>query len=144
MAVEGAARVRRFLTQIPATVREAAQRSLEQSAEEIVQLMRRLAPRDSGALANSIGWTWGDAPAGSMTIGTVKGGKGSGSIYGSMVITIYAGGKIAGTDAFYARFQEFGTRQMRANPFFYPAYRANKKRVRSRLTRAIRKAINDK
>lgn len=143
MAVEGAARVRRLLAQIPAKVQEAAQRSLEQSAEEIVQLMRRLAPRDSGALANSIGWTWGDAPAGSMTLGTVKGGKASGSIYGSMVITIYAGGKVAGADAFYARFQEFGTRKMRANPFFYPAYRANKKRVRSRLTRAIRKALND-
>lgn len=143
MAVEGAARVRRLLAQIPAKVQEAAQRSLEQSAEEIVQLMRRLAPRDSGALANSIGWTWGDAPAGSMTLGTVKGGKASGSIYGSMVITIYAGGKITGADDFYARFQEFGTRKMRANPFFYPAYRANKKRVRSRLTRAIRKALND-
>lgn len=143
MAVEGAARVRRLLAQIPAKVQEAAQRSLEQSAEEIVQLMRRLAPRDSGALANSIGWTWGNAPAGSMTLGTVKGGKASGSIYGSMVITIYAGGEGAGADALNARFQEFGTRKMRANPFFYPAYRANKKRVRSRLTRAIRKALND-
>lgn len=143
MAVEGAARLRRLLAQIPANVKEAAQRSLEQSAEEIVQLMRRLAPRDSGTLANSIGWTWGDAPAGSMTIGTVKGGKASGSIYGSMVITIYAGGKIGGADAFYARFQEFGTRKMRANPFFYPAYRASKKRARARITRAIRKALND-
>lgn len=141
--MEGLARVHRMLAQIPEKVQEAARQSLEASAEEIVQLMRRLVPRDSGALANSIGWTWGDAPAGSMTIGTVKGGKRAGAAYGAMVITIYAGGKIAGADAFYARFQEFGTRKMLANPFFYPAYRANRGKVRARLTRAVRKALRD-
>ncbi len=143
MAVEGAARLRRLMAQLPATVHDAARKALEQSAEEIVQLMRRLAPRDSGALASSIGWTWGEAPAGSMTIGTVQGGKASGYIYGSMVITIYAGGKVAGADAFYARFQEFGTRKMTANPFFYPAYRANRAKAKARITRAVRKAIRE-
>lgn len=131
--VQGLDRLNARFAAIPAKVREAAKAELERSAEEICATMRRFASRGrTGKMAASVGWTWGDAPAGTMKIGTVGGKE-----YGALSITIYAGGG----DAFYARFQEFGTREMRAHPFFFPAWRAHKKKVKARLTRAINKAI---
>jgi HK97 gp10 family phage protein len=133
--VKGLAEFNRRWGAIPAKVRQAARDTLEQNAEEIVADMKRLAPKgESLDLVNSIGWTWGDAPEGSMVIGTVGGKE-----YSTLRITIYAGGG----DAFYARFQEFGTKDMPANPFFFPVWRTRKRRVKSRLTRNINKAIKE-
>lgn len=139
--VEGLGRLTRKLQLIPKKVIQAAEASLEASAEELVQLMRRLAPKDSGDLAASIGWTWGEAPKGALVIGTFRGKGGSTRAKANLVITVYAGGKGPGFDAFYARFQEFGTVKMRANPFFFPAYRAKRRQIRSKLTRDVKKAI---
>lgn len=130
--VEGLDRLKRRFDAIPQAVRDAAKAELERAAQEVVDTMRRFAPVESGDLRDSINWTWGDAPAGTMTIGTVGGTE-----YGALRITIYAGGK----DAFYARFQEFGTVKMPAHPFFYPAWRSKKRKLRGRLSRAISKAI---
>lgn len=38
---------------------------------------------------------------------------------------------------------EFGTRKMDAQPFFFPAYRLNKRRFNGRLRRAIKAAIKE-
>lgn len=131
--VKGLAQFQRRWDAIPRAVLKAARDTLEQNAEEIVKDMRRGAPvGESGDLLLSINWTWGDAPKGSMVVGTVGGNE-----YSTLRITIYAGGG----DAFYARFQEFGTKNMSANPFFYPVWRARRRRVKSRLTRNINKAI---
>ena len=133
--VKGLAEFNRRWGAIPAKVRQATRDTLEQNAEEIVADMKRLAPKgESLDLVNSIGWTWGDAPEGSMVIGTVGGKE-----YSTLRITIYAGQG----DAFYARFQEFGTKDMPANPFFFPVWRTRKRRVKSRLTRNINKAIKE-
>lgn len=119
-------------------------KAMEQSADEIVALAKTLVPADSGALRDSIGWTWGDAPRGAMTLGKVK------SASGADRITIYAGDN----DAFYARWVEFGTAAHKAGgkfegstipaipaqPFFYVSYRASRRRAKSRVTRAINKA----
>ena len=43
--------------------------------------------------------------------------------------------------AFYARMVEFGTPRNAASPFFYPAYRAVRRALKSRMTRAVRKVI---
>lgn len=43
----------------------------------------------------------------------------------------------------YAIAQEFGTQDMQANPFFWPAYRLLKKKFGSRRSRAMNKAIKD-
>lgn len=43
--------------------------------------------------------------------------------------------------AFYARMVEFGTPRNNASPFFYPAYRAIRRALKSRMSRAIRKVI---
>mgnify|MGYP001180951980 CR=1 FL=1 len=132
MSVEGLEQFRRRWGAVPDAVRAAVATELEAIATALVADMRRLAPKDKGTLAESIGWTWGDAPKGTMVVGTVGGRE-----YGTLRITIYAGGG----DAFHATFQEFGTVAMSANPFFYPAWRARRRGVKSRITRAINKAL---
>lgn len=139
--VKGLTALNRKLTvTIPKRVQEATRKAMEKGAEETVQMMKRLVPFETGALRDSIGWTWGDAPAGSFTIGTVGGRE-----YGTMRITIYAGNeqtKVGSRKQFQlARLQEFGTQAMAANPFFYPSWRAMRKRVKSRITREMKKAI---
>ncbi len=98
-------------------------------------------------LYNSIGWVWGDAPAGTtMVLGSIK----AGNKRGNFRITIFAGDN----KAFYARWVEFGTAPhinggwfagtkhpgTRPSPFFYPSWRANRKSAKGKLTRAINKA----
>ena len=131
--VKGLPELRRKFTQtIPEEVRKSATDALERGAQEIVDLARSLVPVDKGDLRESIGWTWGDAPSGSLTLGTVGGQE-----YGTLQITIYAGND----EAFYARWLEFGTSKMRAHPYFFPAYRTLRRRVRGRITRSISGAI---
>ena len=132
---------------MPELARQEIAKAMEQSAQEVVDLAKSLVPVSTGALRDSIGWTWGDAPSGSMVLGAVRAsGKGA----GNMVITIFAGND----EAYWARWVEFGTSPRinggeyagsqhpgtHAQPFFFPAYRAVRKRVKSRVTRAITKS----
>lgn len=131
--VQGLDELRRRWGAIPDAVREAVSTEMEAIAADLVADMRKLAPKgDTLTLVESIRWTWGDAPKGTMVLGRVGRGE-----YGALRITIYAGGG----DAFYARFHEFGTVKMVAQPFFFVAWRARRRAVRARLTRAINKAI---
>lgn len=132
--VQGLDKLNRRWKAIPQRAKENVRVAMEQAAYDIVEEMYSRAPHLTGDLAGSIGWTWGEAPKGTMTIGKVGGKE-----YGTMRITIYAGGG----DQFYAKFQEFGTQDMPANPFFFPVWRARKKRVKSRISRAISKAIRE-
>ena len=133
--VEGLAALERRWSAIPARVRAEVVAAMEATAENVVRDMRRLAPKgDTGNLVRSISWTWGDAPRGSMVIGKSSAGRS----YGATTLTIYAGGG----PAFYARFQEFGTKEMTANPFFFPAWRIWRRRVRARIAGAVRRAIS--
>lgn len=155
--VDGVPEFRRFMySTVPNAVRQAAREALEAGADELVAEMRRLVPVESGALRASIGWAWGEAPAGAIYSDTVGGGDTAG-----LRIVIYVGGsegtkrrqaRNSGTrtsdqgragyfDSDNARYQEFGTSKMPANPFFWPSYRALKRRIKSRITRAINKAI---
>lgn len=110
---------------------------MEEGAAEIVAEMKRLAPVQSGALRDSIGWTWGDVPAGSFTIADVRSGKNAGEQYATLRIKIYAGSK----EAFYARWQEFGTKEHPAQPFFYVIWRKERAKFRRRIRAAVRAAI---
>lgn len=145
--VQGAEQLKRKMRQMPERARLEIAKAMEQSADEMVRLAKSLAPYKHGDLQQSIGWNWGGAPAGSMTLGTVR-AEGRGA--GNLAITIYAGDD----RAFYARWIEFGTSPhvqggifagtqhpgTPARPFFYPAYRALRKRMKSRTSRAIRNA----
>lgn len=124
---------RKLTRTIPERVRRRTRAAMEKGAEEIVAMARALVPEDSGDLKASIGWTWGAAPRGAMTIAE------SSPADGGERITIYAGND----QAFYARFVEFGTQTMPPHPFFFPSYRTLKRRVKSRITREMKKAIRE-
>lgn len=130
--VEGVAQFRRKLTvTLPKRVEAVTRTAMEKGAEELVAMMKRLAPIDSGDLQMSISWTWGEAPEGAAVIAE------SAPDSRGLKITVYAGSR----EAFYARWQEFGTKDMPANPFFFPSWRALRKRIRSRIMRDMKKAI---
>lgn len=136
-------RLKARLAKIPDIAREAAAQAMEEGAQEIVEAMRALAPVDSGDLRDSIGWTWGEVPAGSFVIDEIRSGRNRGDQFATLRIKIYAGSR----DAFYARFVEFGTRTGGpAQPFFFPAWKKERakfrKRIRDRVKKRIREAFN--
>ena len=142
----GLEELRRKLARLPAVAKAMIRTAMEQGATEIVAMMKNLVAVDDGDLRDSIGWTWGKAPKGALTIATVT-GTGSAS---DLLLTIYAGNE----KAYYARFVEFGTAAHAAGgkfagatipaispaPFFFVSYRSLKKRTRDRITRATNKA----
>lgn len=139
--------------QFPAAVQAAVKEAMAKAADDVVAAMKSRAPvyvgdetirTDKrhkglpirpGALRDSIGWTWGNAPKGTVSVGSVRQTTFTGE--GSLKITIYAGNK----EAFYARWAEFGTRKWLGNPFFFTTWRNSKSKVKGQLTRAVRKAI---
>jgi HK97 gp10 family phage protein len=116
--------------------------AMEMAAQEIVDMMKRLVPIQHGDLQDSIGWTWGNAPKRSISFSkNIAGNK----------ITIFAGNEVA----FYARWIEFGTAPhinegrfqgtehpgTPPRPFFYPAFRALRKKAKLTMAKAIRQAV---
>ncbi len=131
--VSGLGELRKKIAALPEAMRAEIRAALEKGADEMVAMAKRLCPVDSGALRDSIGWTWGEPPKGSVVLA-------SGSTERGETITIYAGSSdktMGPADAFYARWVEFGTVNMRAQPFFFPSWRALRKRIKSRNTRAV-------
>lgn len=143
MTVQGLDRLQRKLMQtIPARAIARTRAAMETGAAELVALMKSLAPKDKGALAASINWTWGEAPAGSLVLASV-----GSNTYAAMRITIFAGDESTivtnkrGIRFQNAILQEFGTKNMPANPYFYVSYRALRRRIRSRITREMKKGV---
>ena len=165
MKIKGKEEFLRQLRALPDAVRSEVTKALSASAEETTDTMQRFAPINSGTLRASIGYVFGDAPAGAMSTSGRKGKASADAARAAkfkavLAVTIYAGGGAA----WYARLVEFGTRahdikprNKRAlatngkvigakvrhpgasrQPFFYPGYRIGRKRYRSRVQRAIR------
>ncbi|MDF3606337.1 HK97 gp10 family phage protein [Paracoccus sp. DMF-8] len=141
----GLAKLQKKLDRLPKIAKDHIREKMAEAADEIVAMMKSLVPvlktpderRRAGALRDSIAWTWGQAPKGSMVIATMK-GAGAG---GDLTITLYAGSrdKSQGVDdAFYARWVEFGTSKMSAQPFFYVSWRANRRKARNKVRKAVR------
>lgn len=121
---------------IPQQIRAPISAALAQSAEEITQFQRAAVPSDKGTLRSTIQWQFG---------GAAVGGK-KGAILEDLMVVITAGGppteqheKTGNYN--YAAAQEFGTKKMPANPFFFPGFRLGKKRAKSRIARAANKAL---
>jgi len=129
----GVAKFKRRLAAIPERSKPAIRAAIAKSAEDIVTMMKRLVPVDQGDLRNSIGWRFGDAPKGSRVVGKTQG------IDPDLTATIFAGDDLA----FYAAMVEFGTVANKAQPYFFPAYHANKKAAKSRIKRAATKAAKE-
>ncbi|RVI58535.1 HK97 gp10 family phage protein [Sinorhizobium meliloti] len=150
--VIGLDKLNRKLALLPIVARKRIREAMQQGADEIVAMMKSLVPKASHELENSIDWTWGSAPKGALTIATVR-GQGMRNTGSENTITIYAGN----ADAYYARFVEFGTAAhtaggmfagatipaIAASPFFFVSFRANRKRVKSRITRAVNKSAKE-
>lgn len=133
MTISGTRSLRKKLARIPALVAQRGRDAMEKSADEIVAMMKRLVPVDQGDLRDSIKWTWGDAPKGAAVIAQSE------VTAGNVRLTIYAGN----AEAYYARWIEFGTSKMAAQPFFFPSYRALRARTKRRIATATRKALKE-
>lgn len=135
----GLARLQRKLDRMPKVAKETIRQRMEEAAEEIVAMMKRLAPvlkepdprRRPGALRDSIGWTWGKKPKYAVALASVKA-----SLAGDLTITIYAGNN----EVRYAHLVEWGTVKMKAQPYFFVSWRANRKSAQRKVRKALRDA----
>jgi len=115
---------------IPKAARVEIAKALEASAEEMAATARRFAPVRTGALRDSIVVT----PAGEATPAHSQ--PGGAHVVPELTVAVTAGN----TKVRYAHLVEHGTVDTPAQPFFWPAYRLHKKRVKSRMSRAMGKA----
>ena len=128
-------RLQKRLAAIPQGVKQAVQPALQQSGQELAGAMKTLAEpsRDSGDLIDSITVT----TAGNTTPPYSQPG-------GSMVVPENAVAVTVGnSEVRYPHLVEHGTARAPAQPFFWPAYRLLKKRIASRLKRAVGKAVRE-
>jgi len=91
--------------------------SLQKSGIELAAMQRRLVPVDEGDTKESIRV---------MQLALPKIG----------VLVIAGSAK-----AFYARWVEFGTQKTPAQPFFWPAYRALRKKIKKRTRKAVKLSV---
>ncbi|GEM_PF-443223 len=159
---------KRFLAGTTARLKGGIPAVLASCAEDLVADMKRRCPveadtpfrRRPGLLRDSISWVFGNAPRTRATGAIRLGGRGSRGLR----VTIFAGND----DAFYARFVEFGTRAGTkgeriavgtkksrkrtrkvkrthpgnpAQPFFWPAYRAQRNAIRRKLGLGVKQEV---
>lgn len=132
--VNGIPQVQAMFRRKAAAVVSQAKLAARQGGEEVAQAMRYLAPKDERELVASI------RVEDAETITTRKGSRGFIGVKvkagdATTVVTNERGVRFQN-----AKLQENGTRNMPANPYFNPAWRANRTRVRGKITRAVRKA----
>jgi HK97 gp10 family phage protein len=116
---------------IPKNVRAALQPELMKNGENLAVTARILAPRDTGALQDSIAVTAGgeNTPPYSTPGGRI--------VVPEMAVAVTAGNK----DVRYAHLVEHGTAEAAAQPFFWPAFRMMRKKIAGRIKRAAAQAV---
>lgn len=135
--VKGIPEVQAMFRRKAAKVAAAAKAQAQTSGEQVASAMRYLAPREQGELIRSI------RVEDASTITTSKGERGLIGVVvkagdETTIVTTKSGGRFQN-----AKLQETGTKNMPASPYFNPAWRANRSRVKSAITRAVRKAWAD-
>lgn len=120
----------RVLRRIPEAAKIELREALSRAAELITNTQRAYAPVDDGALQGSIRHEPVSEQEGKIAV-AIKAG-------GAATTRRVRNGQSITYD--YALAQEFGTQDQPAQPFFFPAYRVTKKRVKGRVTRAVKKA----
>lgn len=129
-------RLVRQIQSMPERVRAAVKDAIDQNADELVALQKRLAPRKTGRFASSIRKEPG---SNELSVRVVGGGKLTTVAANSRISSEEAASGVGAYD--YSAALEFGTENMVAKPSFYPGYRSLKKRMKARISRAARKAI---
>ncbi len=128
--IEGLEKLRAKLRAMPAEVKAEVEAVLVSSAQEVASTARALAPVDDGELRDSIVVT---PPGGSTPLHSSGGGR---KAVGELKAVVTAGNGAVR----YADNVEFGHGNAAPRPFFWPSYRSKRKRIRSRIARAIGKA----
>jgi len=123
----------RRLKAIPKAVKRAVVPALQKSGNELVGAMRALAPVDSGDLKHSIKYTM---PGNSTPPYSQPGGS---RVAAENEVLVTAGN----TDVRYPHLVEYGTRDAPAQPYFWPAFRLKRKKLATRIKRAISKAVRE-
>lgn len=145
--LKGLPSLKRKLKKLQEDTAPAFEIALASAAEQVTEKMKSAAPKKSGALRDSIGWTFGDAPKYSQRLAFFKKRLAEKTIQ----VTIYAGN----SSVRYSHIVEFGSAPhkaggqfagadhpgTRAKPFFYSTYRSEKRRIKRMLRKAIDGAI---
>lgn len=144
MSIDGLADLNRRFKAIPAALRVPVRVEMEKQADDLVRLMKSLAP--NRRIADSIEWTWGAAPKDATVLAQSESAD-------RMRITVFVRIGAGDTKGWDGHWWEFGTAEriqkttgrktgrMTAQPFFFPAFRANRRRIKSGITRAMNKAL---
>lgn len=132
--VNGIPQVQAMFRRKAAAVVAAGRAAAKKGGEDTAAAMRYLAPKDQRELVNSI------------RVEDAATRQTSGGEVGFIGVVVKAGDETTivtnerGQRFQNAKLQENGTKNMPANPYFNPAWRANRTRVRGAITRAVRKA----
>ncbi|MFH5773592.1 HK97 gp10 family phage protein [Paracoccus sp. NGMCC 1.201697] len=131
--VEGVSQFQAMLRRKAGAAIEAGKAAAIKGGEDLAQAQRFLAPVDDADLLRSIRVEPAEQIKTSQGLRdfvgvAVKAGD------ETTMVTNSSGGRFQN-----ARLQEFGTKTRAANPYFFPAWRANRRRIRASITRAIRK-----
>lgn len=123
----------RKMRALPEAVSKAVGPAALLGAQEIADAVEHLAPERTGDLKNTVTVTGpGQAtppysqPGGSHTVP-----EGAAAV------------SVGSSDVRYPHLLEFGTTKMAAQPYFWPAFRSNRKRAANRIKRAMAKAMKD-
>lgn len=154
-------RLRAKLRALPLELKKGIITALAKGAQDINDLQYHLCPLGAtGHLRASIDWAWGEVPKG-VSLSSHK--AQSPEAEKDLLLSIYAGNEVA----YYARWVEFGTQPARKGdrvpapsrgegatrisyrthpgtrrqPFFYPGYRAGRKKAISSVVRASNLAL---
>lgn len=104
------ARIKRKIKAVGPAIKPAAQMQIEEEAAKLSDKQKSYAPVEEGDLRAGLDWN---------------------AIKGKVGAIVFA-------SDWKSRWQEFGTEKMKANPFFFPPWRANKKQIWARIRKAIR------
>lgn len=154
--ITGAEKIEKQLAGISRAAAEKIALALNKGADEIASRARVLAPQDTGRLKSELRTM--------SPFEATKRARGLRGVVGGRVNTGIAAGVTTGR-AFYARFVEFGrearaagavyrdkrgrrrvskgSNKSEAQPFFWPAYRSVRKRVRRRVATAVNRAARE-
>ena len=131
MASSSRSRIDRMLAGATKAAIAEVQPALLKVGDRVADTMRQLAPEDTGNLIESISVT----PAGKRTPPYSQ--PGGETLVPENQVMITAGD----SDARYPHLVEYGTTKAKAQPFFWPAYRLEKKKAAAAIKRAIGTAV---
>ena len=147
--IKGRDRLRFVLTKMPKEVRRSLRAAILSAADDVANMQRRLVPVETGKLRDSIKVTPGDQDL--PRYAQLRSKRQFPDPYLAAIITV------GNSEVRYPHLVEFGTAPhinegrfpgtlnpgTPPRPFFYPGYRASKKRAQAKINSAARKGIRN-